>query len=730
LIEHLNIEINLFKYFSEHNSFWHKAFSLCFFLIFNTHLSAALEDYYPYPVNPTSTNYGETGLIEMPTARFMEEGTIKIGITASYPNEFTYLAASPFSWFEAVYRYAEQKNLKYGPAHYSGQQTLKDKGFDIKFKILKESDYLPQIAVGLRDVAGTGRFAGEYLVASKEIGPVDFSLGLGWGALGIDQNIRNPFISLGESFSERTRAAKKGGSFNTNYWFSGRRAAIYGGLEYKLYKFGLNLKLEYDTTNPDLGFYGPPLEVKSRFNFGVFRSFNEFIDLGLSYERGTEVRFSFTFKGNYSKNLVPKLDPPKKVYPLSDEQKVQISKNKDLFYRSLNRSLKEESIFIQGASYNNDSVDIVFNQVRFRSFPRAVGRTARIVSALTPDEVEEINVYLMNGDIEISSVSLHKDEFDKSIENRSTSSEVLFKSKINPPGNRPQYKKTEFKPTVRYPEFFWSVSPALRHQIGGPEAFYLGQLWGKIDTTLIFQRGLSLSTVLGFDIYNNFNELNNASKSDIPHVRSDIQEYLKEGETNIARMQLSYIWSPYRDLFARVDLGLFEEMFGGFGGEIYYRPFTSKFSTTISYHHVKQRGFKQRFKFRDYRTETGHLGLHYDLPKGVHAQVSIGKYLAGDKGASLDLSRRFKTGFTLGVYATKTNLSVEEFGEGSFDKGFYFSIPTDMFYPTYRTGSIAFGLSPLTKDGGATLRVHNGLFSLFGDTNKSSFLRDWDDLLY
>ena len=44
-------------------------------------------------------------------------------------------------------------------------------------------------------------------------------------------------------------------------------------------------------------------------------------------------------------------------------------------------------------------------------------------------------------------------------------------------------------------------------------------------------------------------------------------------------------------------------------------------------------------------------------------------------------------------------------------------------------GDISFGLHPLTKDGGATLNIRNSLFSLFGYTNKSSMLRDWDDLL-
>ena len=704
---------------------------LIFFLLLisSSSLFSSLEDYYPYPLNTTSNNYGETGLLEMPSARFMEEGTLKFGISASSPNEFTFLAASPFPWFETVYRYTEQKNLKYGPVTYSGNQSLKDKGFDVKFRLLEESYFFPSIAFGIRDMAGTGRFSGEYLVASKKIGSFDLSLGLGWGTLGADGNVRNPFISIDERFERRAYSVGEGGDFNNSVWFSGKRAALFGGLEYSLYRYGLNFKLEYDTSNPDIGLSGPPLEVKSRLNFGVSRSLNDFVDLGLSFERGDEVRFSFVFKGNYGKkSLVPKLDPPLNVIPLSQEQKKKVAEENEIFYRSLNRSLREEQIYIQAASIKQDSVDIAVNQVRFRSYSRAAGRTARIVSALSPNEIEEINVFLMNGDIEVSSISLNRKEFDKALLKQSSSSEVLFKSRINSTEKEPKYINADFQPTIKYPEFFWTMSPALRHQIGGPEAFYLGQLWWKIDTTVMFRRGLSLKTVIGFDIYNNFDEFNNPSYSQLPHVRSDIQEYLSEGKNNIARMQINYIWSPYKNLFARLDVGLLEEMFGGFGGELYYRPFSSNFSASFSIHNVRQREYKQRFKFRDYQTETGHLGLHYDLPKGIHSQMLIGKYLAGDKGVTLDLSRRFKTGFTLGVFATKTNLSAEKFGEGSFDKGFYFSIPMEIFYSKYRQGNISFGLHPLTKDGGATLNVHNSLFSLFGDTNRSSLVRDWEDL--
>ena len=704
---------------------------LSFLILFiSFELSSSIDDYFPYDLNPTSANFGETGLMEMPTARLMEEGSLKFGISASYPNEYTYLVASPFSWLEATYRYTEKKNLKYGPASYSGNQSAKDKGFDLKFKVLKESYYFPNLAFGIRDIAGTGTFAGEYLVGSKKIGHIDISLGIGWGYLGQDGNIRNPLISVNENFQGRASLEGQGGKFNYLDWFSGERAAIFGGLEYSLPRYGFNLKLEYDTTNPDLGFSGPPLEVKSRFNFGVTRSFSNLLDLGLSYERGSELRLFFSLKGNFGKKgMVPKVDPPRNVIALNQRQKDRIKSDKGLFYRSLNRNLREESIFLQGATYEESSLDLVIAQNRFRSYPRAAGRAARIASALSPDEIGKLTIVMMNGDIEISSITLNRYEFDKANNYKSSGREVLSTSKLGSLGGTPTYLETDFQPTVKFPEIFLSMSPALKHQIGGPEAFYLGQLWWRVDTTVKFKRGLSLHTVLGFDIYNNFHEFANPSYSTIPHVRSDIQDYLAEGENNIARMKVDYLWSPGKDWFARLDVGLLEEMFGGYGGEIYYRPFNSNFSTGFSWHHVKQRAYRQRFKFRDYKTGTGHIGLYYDFPKGIQSQLFIGKYLAGDKGVTLDVSRRFKTGFTLGIFATKTNLSEIEFGEGSFDKGFYFAIPLDMFYPTYQPGVITFGLHPLTKDGGAMLNHHNGLYGLLGDTNKRSLLRDWSDFL-
>ena len=116
--------------------------------------------------------------------------------------------------------------------------------------IKEETYYFPAIAGGLRDLAGTGEFSSEYLVSSKKIGSLDLSIGIGWGVLGTDNNISNPFTTLHESFRNRDSESGQGGALSYRSWFSGN-TAIFGGLEYDLPKRGLRLKLEYDTSNPD-----------------------------------------------------------------------------------------------------------------------------------------------------------------------------------------------------------------------------------------------------------------------------------------------------------------------------------------------------------------------------------------------------------------------------------------------------------------------------------------------
>lgn len=689
-------------------------------------LLSSIEDYFPQKNLHSPSNYGETGLMEMPNARFMEEASLRFNFSASFPNEYTGLTATPFSWFEASYRYAEIKNKLYGPFAYSGNQSWKDKGFDVKIKLFNEKYYLPSVAVGLRDIAGNGNFSSEYIVATKSFKNLDVTTGLGFGILGSNNSIRNPFTKFDDGFKSRAANSGEGGDFRISNWFSGP-AAIFGGLEYSLRKYGIKFIAEYDTSNPDISAFNP-MPVRSRVNLGLNYSFSDSFQIRAAYERGTTFRIGFALKGNFYKDTLPK-PGPKNLATLNTVQKKNIINNPGIFYRSVNKSLRDEMIYIQGATLEDEVVSVAVASTKYSSIPRIAGRSAAIVSALAPDDINSVNIHVMNGDFEVSTFQINREKFDAAKKLKGSPAEIFKRSSFSSDSNEPLIQDSDFKLTYNFPEYSWSMAPALRHQIGGPEGFYLGQLFWKTDTSIKFRRNLTLYTSFGINLYDTFNNFNNSSQSEIPHVRSDIQDYLKEGKNNLQRMQLQYMFSPFKDIYVRGDFGLMEEMFGGIGGEVLYRPFSKSYSLGFSLHKVKQRGFKQRFSFRDYETTTGHASVYYDLPYGISSNLSVGKYLAGDKGATLDVSKRFQTGFTLGIFLTKTNLSAEEFGEGSFDKGFYLSVPTSLFYSDFRTGNISFGLQPLTKDGGSRLIQHNLLYGILGDSNKRSILRDWKDLL-
>ena len=152
---------------------------------FSSLVGAQIADYiYPHHEQPSFSNYGTVGLIMMPSARMHEAGTI--GFTWSHADP--YLRGSimgyPFDWFEASYQYTDVNNKLYSDVpDFSGSQSYKDKGFDAKFRIFQETRFLPSVALGIRDVGGSGLFGSEYVVASKFIKNVDFTAGIGWGIM-------------------------------------------------------------------------------------------------------------------------------------------------------------------------------------------------------------------------------------------------------------------------------------------------------------------------------------------------------------------------------------------------------------------------------------------------------------------------------------------------------------------------------------------------------------------
>jgi membrane-associated phospholipid phosphatase len=154
-------------------------------------------------------------------------------------------------------------------------------------------------------------------------------------------------------------------------------------------------------------------------------------------------------------------------------------------------------------------------------------------------------------------------------------------------------------------------------------------------------------------------------------------------------------------------------MYGGVGAEWLYRPWQSKLAIGVDVNHVRQRDFAVNFAFRDYAVNTGHATVYWDTGwNDVLVKLSAGQYLAGDTGATLDIKRVFRNGTAIGAWATKTNVSAEQFGEGSFDKGIYLTIPFDVMLTKSGPGTANVVWNPLTRDGGARLGRSVALFDL------------------
>ena len=148
-------------------------------------------------------------------------------------------------------------------------QDAKDKGFNFKLRLKEENEIWPAIAIGINDIAGTGYYNSEYIVASYGMNKTDFHFGLGWGLLnGSKNSFKNPLGKIDDSFYNRLSAIDtkdQGGQFDPSRYFSGETVSPFFGVTHALNERFL-IKLEYDTTvTPGkIGFE----EAKQEFSLG------------------------------------------------------------------------------------------------------------------------------------------------------------------------------------------------------------------------------------------------------------------------------------------------------------------------------------------------------------------------------------------------------------------------------------------------------------------------------
>ena len=710
--------------------FKYRALLICISL--SSYISAAPDDYI-YPFKQSSfSNYGTLGLIQNPNARFLDEGSLGFSWSHNEPYLRGSLIAYPFSWLEVSYQYADINNQLYSQfKEFSGSQSLKDKSFDAKVRLIKESHLLPQIAVGFRDLAGTGLFSSEFIVASKNLSKnIDLTMGIGWGILS-GQSIQNPLLEISDRFATRNDTLGQGGKLNIDDYFSGS-AGYFFGIEYFIPKFkGMRIKLEYDGTNYNIE-GDIPVPQDSNFNFGIVYPQSKNLSYKLNFTRGNTVNFGFSYKlnlGNKNAQTVSK-EKQSKINN-SNSIKIVTSRSEQNLFKGALKYLSDEKIFLQHASINNKELEVIFAQTKYRNPVIASGRIFDILDQITPNNITSFKVSEINGGIGLYSIAGNRDVFI-----RGRKQFLPPKPDIDisvEPFTLDRDKNYQFNPEVKYPVFFHAIGPDLRSQIGGPDGFFFGDLKLKSRSELVIQRGLSLVSVISYGLYDNMDDLKLASNSVLPHVRTEIVNYLKESRNlSIQRMQVNKFGQISPSIFYKLSAGILEYMFNGYGSEVLYKPFDKNYAIGVEAWKVYQRNYDQMFGILDdvdYKTTTGHISFYYHEPKtNILFRMKGGRFLAQDSGISFEFTREFYSGFRLGAFFTLTDISTEEFGEGSFDKGFSFYIPLEIFSNSYNSRNFGWGLKPITRDGGATLSHGYNLWGVTHKSHKHRFNRHIADL--
>jgi hypothetical protein len=614
-------------------------------------------------------NHGGIGLINMPTARFYDESSYGFTLYNGDPDQKITMTSFPYDWMEASFFYTNIQGKSYCELDYDPvcDQDYKDKGFNLKLRV-KEEGVLPAIAIGINDIAGTGFYSSEYIVASYGINNIDFHFGLSWGTLnGSKHSFKNPFGKISNQFYDRPATAEEnGGQFQPSRYFSGEKTSPFLGISLALNSKVL-IKLETDNTlTPGQVGYE---KAKSDYSFGIDYAFNDNFTIGIANERNNYISAKFVYKNN------PKESIKKYQYKQSETIKPQDDK-----YRKLIKNIENNGIGVNKIVETSDSIGLELTQFTHPSIEiiEEIIASAKIDAGINKNIKKDLRI------ANLQAVSELDDELLKN-------SKLIY-----------ERKKSR--------NFYTKNGLVFRPFLASREEFFKGSLLLENNSEYVIKDNFFFSSNLKYSLADNFDDLTLPPVNTYPaQVRSDIKNYLRNIDDGIiiGRAQFDYHITPKKNHHLMISGGILEEMFTGIGAEYLYFKHDSNFAIGLEAFEITKRDYQMKFGTLDYKNVTNSVNFYYRNYEYIpfDMKISYGEYIAGDEGATFELSRSFLNGTKFGIFASFTDVTSDQFGEGTFDKGIFFNIP---IYGNF----INYTWRPLTKDPGAKLNRKHTLHDL------------------
>ncbi len=662
-----------------------------------------------------------SGLIDMPTAEVAPDAQLSTTVSHFGGTTKTSLSFQLTPRLTGTFRYSAIRGFKNVPSY--ALSAYYDRSFDLHYSLLKEGKYRPAVAVGLRDLLGTGLYGGEYVVATKSLGnKLRLTGGLGWGRLGS----HNSFASTG---TRPTTLLGGGGLPNVDKWFRGPVAA-FGGLSYQ-HNDKLSFAVEYSSDAYTRETTQNVFSHKSPWNFGLKYNFNNNVQVGANYMYGSELgvyvsvalnaKSSPVVGGNDTAPVAVALRSMKDRgdlgWTLDQTAKPQIR-------QGVAKALARDGIVLEAMRLDANSAEILIRSDKFDIESQTTGRSMRRLSRALPPSVETLTVTHSNNGMPAGSVTVKRSDLEN-LENASADA-ILQRAKFS--GGSDVRNLEQLDGT--YPRLSWQFGPSLQLSVFDPDSPVRADLLLNLEGDYHIAPGWVASGALTYKLGGNLDGLSPNRSGvvavDPAHaVRSDARKYAVGAGPKIDHLTIAKFGRHGDNLYSRVTFGYLEQMYAGVSGELLWKPVNSRLAIGAEVNYVAQRNFDQRFGLQDYKVATGHVSAYYDLGNGFHTQVDVGRYLAGDFGATLSLDREFGNGWRVGAYATKTTLSTASFGEGSFDKGIRITMPMSWALGNATKRSTKTTIQSLARDGGARLNVDGRLYESIRETHGADMAKTW-----
>ena len=677
---------------------------------------------------------GQVGLIDMPSGDQQPDGYLTLDHSQFGPILRNSLRFQITPRLSGIFRYVgiHGWNSNIPVKDRTGAnafETYYDRNFDISYQILTEGRFVPALTVGLQDFVGTGLSSAEYFAATKTFGSkLKITAGLGFGRLG-------SYNAIGQPFGARAKIdIGQGGNVNFRQWFRGD-AAPFGGLEYAI-NDKWTVKAEYSSDAYKIeAVQRGTFDRKSPYNFGLEYAPNAAFRFGAYYMYGSEVGLNITINVNPDQRpsggmggpgpepVKPRPSRASDPAAWTTDWTEQVG-GKEILISNLTNNLARTGIIVESLGTTATTAQVRFRNGQYDAVSQAIGRVARAMSQVMPASVEVFEIVPVDRGMAGAKVTIHRSDLESLEFGPDAAAQLRARTSFAEAGLP---LAGSLKNPDLYPAFAWNLRPVLHTRLFDPNDPLQAGLGLRLQAQYELQPGFFLSGVVSAIGPSSITNPNFPDTSPLPPVRSLGAAYETDGNPDLEVLTAAYYTRLAPDLFGRVTVGYLERMFGGISGEVLYRPINRPWAVGIEANYVGQRdtngglGFSQL----DYRVATGHVSGYYDLGRGYQVEVDVGRYLAKDVGGTLTISREFENGWNVGAFATKTNVSAKDFGEGAFDKGIFLQIPLDWITGAPSRSIRSLVIRPVGRDGGARLDVEGRLYYVLQNYDQHGLDSQW-----